>query len=91
MPPSSSFSHTNCDKEVQTISSYTNEDVLKRKIKTLRQKLRRQKLKCDNMSELLQSLKKKGFIDDEFKNSITNNFNGKYFHHGKTTEKLKFS
>ena len=34
MPPSSSFSYTSCDKEVQSISSYTYEDILKRKIKT---------------------------------------------------------
>lgn len=69
---------TNCNKEVQTHNSYTNELKLRRKIKLLQQKLRRTKTKVHNLEDLIDSLKNDGHIDSEQQNVIINNFNGIY-------------
>lgn len=69
-----------CDKDIQTISTVTNEKMLKKKIKILQQKLRRQKIKIDNSSNFLKSLKNQIFIDEDSRNLIANNFNGNFIH-----------
>lgn len=71
-------SPNNCDKEVQTSNSYTNELTLKKKIKFLQQKLHRSQSKVNNLSDLIKNLKSNGHIDSEQKSVIMNNFNGRY-------------
>lgn len=71
-------SGNSCDKEVQTLSTYTSEIMLKKKIKVLQQKLKRQKIKIDNLDNLLKSLKNKGVMDEESNNFIANNFDGNF-------------
>lgn len=66
----------NCNKEVQTLNSYTSEIVLKKKIKFLQQKLRRSQTKINNLEDLIKTLKNNGHIDSEQQNLILNNFNG---------------
>lgn len=69
---------TNCNKEVQTYNSYTNELKLRKRIKLLQQKLRRTKTKVYSLEDLIDSLKNNGHIDSEQQNVIINNFNGTY-------------
>lgn len=66
----------NCNKEVQTLNSYTSKIVLKKKIKFLQQKLRRSQTKINNLEDLIKTLKNNGHIDSEQQNLILNNFNG---------------
>ncbi|XP_022170372.1 THAP domain-containing protein 1-like [Myzus persicae] len=48
---------TTNNKEVQTVNTYTSELLLKKKIRTLQQKLRRKDKKIYNLQELLSDLK----------------------------------
>lgn len=66
------------DTEVQTTNTYTNEFLLKHKIKILRQKLRRKEKKITNLDNLLKNLKNEGFIDSEQQNLMLGNFNGNF-------------
>lgn len=54
---------TTNNKEVQTVNTYISELLLKKKIRTLQQKLRREEKKIFNLQELLSDLKSKGLID----------------------------
>lgn len=69
---------TTNNKEVQTANTYTSELLLKKKIRTLQQKLRRKDKKLYNLKELLNDLKSKGLIDGEPVNIIEYSFSGKY-------------
>jgi hypothetical protein len=51
---------------------------LKKKIRTLQQKLRRKDQKLYNLQELLNDLNSRGLIDGEPVNIIKNSFSGKY-------------
>jgi transcription elongation factor GreA-like protein len=63
--------------EVQTETSYSNEEMLKNKIKILQQILRRKNKKIENLDDLVKSLKNDGHINSEQQHAILNNFNGK--------------
>lgn len=62
---------------MQTEANYTDEIILKKRIRILRQKLRRQKNKIENLEDLLKSLKNKGLLENEPGTIIASNFNGK--------------
>jgi len=67
------------DVEVQTSNTYTTEVKLRRRIKSLHEKLRRKTNKINNMADLIKKLKNKRHIDLEQQNVILNNFNGKLY------------
>lgn len=59
-------------------SNSSREYILKKKIKILLQKLRRQNKKICNLTDLVNSLKNKRHIDTEQQHVIFNNFNGEF-------------
>lgn len=66
------------DKSVQTEEKPLHHTViaLRRKVKVLQQKVRRQQLRISNLKDLTRSLKKKGFVDDSVENLLLDQFDG---------------
>ena len=70
------------DAETQTPTD-NKQYILRRKLKTLKQKVRRRDLKISNMKEVITAISKSGFSNENLDAVLKNYFEGKKDHYGK--------
>lgn len=78
--PSTSTSNsqvrTLIDRETQTVS-YNKDILLRRKVKTLKQKVKRRDVKISNMKDVIRSISKSGHSNENLDEVLKKHFEGK--------------
>lgn len=80
IPSTSSETTSLSDKGIQTDQDIDGKtSLLRRKIKTLKQKVKRKNVKIENMTQLIKEIKNSGQSNEPLLTVLENYFEGRYF------------